>query len=269
MKILSDPTIKVKSFTISKDKLSLCVQKQVEPIKPESTIGIDRNLRNVTAGNHQAVTFYNTNKLLSIKENTIHARSGFHRNDRRVKKRFWQKMNERMQKRTRQYLNKISKKIVNDAKESKSAIVLENLKGIRKLYRKGNGQGNKYRRKLNGWPYYELQRQIQYKAAWEGIPVYLVDPKRISKLCPICGDRIQEDKLNRRKLWCSNCGKSMDRDVVASMNIAHKGWARFTHPRGGTNEAQSGTFEQAMTESTSYDSVVIRIVDASKSVTTR
>ncbi|MEO9308673.1 MAG: hypothetical protein ABI337_00060 [Nitrososphaera sp.] len=32
----------------------------------------------------------------------------------------------------------------------------------------------------------------------------------------------------------------MDRDVVASMNIAYKGWARFTHPRGLPVEAMKG-----------------------------
>ncbi len=65
-------------------------------------------------------------------------------------------------------------------------IVFEDLNGIRKLYRKGNGQGNKFRRKLNSWSFYELQRQIEYKADWEGIPVRFVDPKCTSKLCPIC-----------------------------------------------------------------------------------
>ncbi|MDE1862509.1 MAG: transposase [Thaumarchaeota archaeon] len=33
-----------------------------------------------------------------------------------------------------------------------------------------------------------MQRQIQYKAVWEGIPVRFVDPRRTSKLCPICGE---------------------------------------------------------------------------------
>ncbi|MEM3171965.1 MAG: transposase, partial [Candidatus Nitrosotenuis sp.] len=113
-------------------------------------------------------------------------------------------------------------------------------KGIRRLYRKGNGQGSRFRRKLNLWSFYELQRQIQYKAAWVGIPVYFVDPKRTSTLCPICGGTLQEDRQNRRKLWCSNCMKSMDRDVVASMNISYKGWSRFCHPRGLPVEAVKG-----------------------------
>ncbi len=60
--------------------------------------------------------------------------------------------------------------------------------------------------------------------------------------------------------------KSMDRDVVASLNIAYKGWSRFTHPRGDTCEAQSGTFEPVMSEPklSNYDDLVIQIVDVSK-----
>jgi len=185
-----------------------------------------------------------TNKILSIKENSQFVKASFKRNDRRVKGRFFTKIRGRQTRRANQFLHKISKNIVQKSKESKSAIIFEDLKGIRKLYRKGNGQGKKYRRKLNSWSFYELQRQIQYKAEWEGIPVVFVDPKRTSKLCPICGDRIQDDKLNRRKLWCSNCGKSMDRDVVAAMNIAYKGWSRFCHPRGLSDEAIKGNADR-------------------------
>jgi putative transposase len=266
-KILSDPTLKVCSFCLTAFNVSLCISKEVQDIECTKTIGIDRNLRNVTVGNSDLVTYYKTNKLLSIKENTIHARAGFKRNDQRVKQRFWQRKNQRMQNRTKQFIHKISKQIVQNAKEVKSMIVLEDLKGIRKLYKKGNGQGNNYRRKLNGWQFYELQRQVQYKASWEGIPVKFVDPKCTSKLCPVCGNRIQEDRQNSRKLWCSNCMKSMDRDVVASLNIAYKGWARFTHHKGDTVEAQSGIFEPAMTEPrlSDYDKLAIRIVDVSKS----
>lgn len=122
-------------------------------------------------------------------------------------------------------------------------IVLENIKGIRKLYKKGNGQGNKFRRRLNSWSFYELQRQIQYKATWDGIPVQFVDPKRTSMLCPICGDRLQADTQNRRKLLCINCKRVMDRDVVAALNISYKGWSRFCHPRGLSDEAMRGNME--------------------------
>jgi putative transposase len=35
----------------------------------------------------------------------------------------------------------------------------------------------------------------------------------------------------------------MDRDIVASMNIAYKGWSRFCHPRGLSVEAVKGNVE--------------------------
>lgn len=264
--ILFNKTLKVHSFSLTAFNISLCISKDVTEIECTKIVGIDRNLRNVTVGNNEKITFYKTNKLLSIKENTIHARAGFKRNDHRKKRQFWKEKQQRMQNRTKQFIHKISKQIVDNAVKTKSMIVFEDLKGIRKLYRKGNGQGSKYRRRLNGWQFYELQQQVEYKAKWEGIPVKFVNPKCTSKLCPICGKRIQEDKQNKRKLLCINCGKSMDRDVVASMNIAHKGWARFIHPRGDTVEAKSGTFKSVMLEPrpSRYDDVAIQIVDVSK-----
>jgi putative transposase len=238
--ILSDKTLQPRSFVITPTTLSITVRKNIEEVKPESIIGIDRNLRNITISTPQQTIMYKTNKILSIKENMTHVKASFRRNDRRVKNRFFAKIRGRQTRRVNQYLHKITKDIVERAKESRSAIILEELKGIRKLYRKGNGQGNKFRRKLNSWSFYEFQRQLQYKAAWGGIPVWFVDPKRTSQLCPVCGERLQEDRLYRRSLWCNNCRRVMNRDVVASMNIAYKGWARFTHPRGLPNEAMRG-----------------------------
>ncbi len=250
--------VECRSFTITPTSLSIAVRKKVEPLVPKNVIGIDRNLRNVTISNKEFSIMYRTEKLLSIKENSMHVRASFKRFDVRVKNKFFSQRRNRQSRRTQQFLHKISKDIVGRAKESKSMIVFEDLKGIRKLYRKGNGQGNRYRKRLNSWSFYELQRQVEYKAAWDGIPVRYVDPKRTSKLCPICGERIQEDRQNRRRLLCINCGKSMDRDIVASMNIAHKGRTRFIHPRGLPVEAMKGNSDTLQP--------IILLVDGSKLV---
>jgi putative transposase len=244
-KILSDKTLQPRSFAITPTTLSITVRKNIEEVKPESIIGIDRNLRNITVSTPQQAIMYRTNKILSIKENSQFVKASFRRNDRRLKNRFFAKIRGRQTRRVNQYLHKITRDIIQKAKETKSALILEDIKGIRKLYRKGNGQGNKFRRKLNSWLFYEFQRQLQYKAAWGGIPVLFIDPKRTSQLCPGCGGQLQGDRQRRRKLWCSklwcsNCRKSIDRDVVASMNIAYKWWARFTHPRWPLVEAMRG-----------------------------
>ncbi|SMH72252.1 RNA-guided endonuclease InsQ/TnpB family protein [Candidatus Nitrosotalea okcheonensis] len=232
-----------RSFTITPSSISISVRKEIKQIIPENVIGIDRNLRNVTISTNDGTVMYKTNKLLSIKENTSHVLSSFKRFDVRLKRHFQQRLGNRRSRRIQQHLHKITKDIIQRAVASRSMIILEDLKGIRKLYHKGNGQGTKYRRKLNSWSFYELQRQIQYKAEWKGIPVGFIDPKRTSQLCPVCGERLQEDRFHRRKLLCNNCKRSMNRDVIASMNISYKGWSRFCHPRGLSDEVVKGNLD--------------------------
>jgi len=163
------------------------------------------------------------------------------------------KLGKRQTERAKQRLHVISKNLVKYAKEHKVAIIFEDLKGIRKLYQKGNGQGNKYRRKLNSWSFYELERQVLYKAAWNGIPFCKIDPRRTSTLCPACGGKLKGDRQKRRDLWCGNCKRWQNRDVVAAMNIAYKG-LRIGQPyQGDASEAMSGNL----------DPVILR-VDVSK-----
>ena len=68
-------------------------------------------------------------------------------------------------------IHKTTARIVKLAEKSNAGIALEDLKGIRKLYRKGNGQGTNFRARLNSWAFGEFQRQIEYKAKREGLTV--------------------------------------------------------------------------------------------------
>jgi len=238
-KTISDKSLKIKSFTITPTSLSLSMQKEIEMINPEKTIGIDRNERNITFGNDEKVVYVDTTKLSKMKEKYSSIKSTFKRNDHRIRKKIYGKFGKRQSNRERQALHIASKCIVEYAKKQKAMIIFEDIKGIRKLYKKGNGQGKKFRRKMNSWSFYELERQVKYKADWEGVPVKFIDPKRTSTLCPICGGRLQEDRQRSRDLWCSSCKRWRNRDVIASMNIAYKGWVRFIHPCD-TCEAMKG-----------------------------
>lgn len=113
------------------------------------------------------------------------------------------------------------------AQANEHAIVMEKLTGIRKLYRKGSGQGNKHRAILNSWSFAELQRQIHYKAAWEGVPVIYVNPSSTSAKCSICGSRMMRIPEENRALKCIGCRFIVDRDVNAARNILAKGALRF------------------------------------------
>ena len=71
--------------------------------------------------------------------------------------------------------------------------------------------------------FYELRRQLQYKAERNNIPVIIADrffPS--SKLCSCCGNVKSDLKLSDRIYRCI-CGNTIDRDFQASLNLKDYG----------------------------------------------
>jgi putative transposase len=262
-KILTDSSIKVRSFTLTGcNTVSLCISKEVQTVACTSMEGIDRNLGNLTVGNNDRMVQYDLKKALDIAENTRSIMRSFKRNDVRMRKKLYAKYGNRRKSRINQLLHHVSKTIVKGAKGHKTALAFEKLTHIRKLYQRGNYQGRDYRAKMNGWSFAEIKRQIEYKAAWEGIPVIQLSSSQTrgtSQLCPRCGKRVQEadygDTIHKRQLWCNQCNKWMNRDVVAAMNIAKKGAQEFVRSKGLAGEAMKGNPDRVP---------VIHRVDASK-----
>lgn len=71
--------------------------------------------------------------------------------------------------------------------------------------------------------FYEFRRQIEYKSAWNNIPVIIADrffPS--SKLCSCCGSIKKNLKLSDRIYKCE-CGNVIDRDYQAALNLKQYG----------------------------------------------
>ena len=71
--------------------------------------------------------------------------------------------------------------------------------------------------------FYEFRRQVEYKSAWNNIPVIIADrffPS--SKLCSCCGEIKKDLKLSDRIYRCE-CGNVIDRDYQASLNLKQYG----------------------------------------------
>jgi putative transposase len=232
--VLSEPNIQIRSVTLTDQHLSISYAKEAEPIQPRGLIAIDRNLNNLTIADSDAqVTRRNLAKATEIKAMYQEIRSHMRRNDLRIRQHVTGKYGRKEREKVKQILHNASKQIILDAKRREFGIVMEKLTGIRKLYRRGNWQGRSYRGMMNSWSYYELQRQIEYKATWEGIPVIYVNPNGTSVKCSICGSRMNPEE--NRQLKCRSCGFSVDRDVNAARNILARG-VRFA-PFASASEA--------------------------------
>ena len=248
---ISRPGVEVRSFTLTRNKLSLCIAQETHVIQCVSLVGVDRNLRNLTVGNENQIRYYDLSGPVRIAKNTVRIVASFRRDDVRIRTVIASKYGRRRTARTDHLLHNATKTIVARAVQRREVIVLEDIRGLRSLYGKGNGQGRKYRGRMNGWSFGEAQRQIEYKARWIGLPIIRLsrpETRGSSMTCPRCGERLQSDKRLKRKLWCGRCRIVMDRDRVAAVNLARRGRVRFARSRppiileaqGGADEAVKG-----------------------------
>lgn len=118
--------------------------------------------------------------------------------------------------------HRISREIFNLAIRWKvETIHLENLKGFGK---DSDGEvETKHKRLLGRWSYFELQKDIEYKAQMAGINVEYVKPAYTSQTCHVCGergDRMERDTFICLNTECSCYGKPQDADMNAAINIA-------------------------------------------------
>ena len=223
----------VRSVTLTRDKLSLAYAKHVIEISTHGFMGIDRNLDNVTlAATDGSIAKHNLSEATRISATYREVRSHMRRNDVRIRRKITGKYGRKQSEMVKQILHHASKLIVQQAKQKQFSIVMEDLTGIRRLYRRENGQGRWIRGCMNSWSYGELQRQIDYKARWEGLPVIYVHPHGTSARCSRCGSRMARIPEENRQLKCPHCGVSVDRDVNAARNILARGvrFAPFAPP---------------------------------------
>ncbi len=221
LSLLNDSNLKRGSITLNNSMLAIATSKKIVEIEPCGRIGIDINERNVTwADSSGLVRKEDMSNVVELKERYKAIRAKIAQRtskDRRIQRRLLSRYGKREKDRTAQVIHHVTKRIVSHAETTGQAIVMERLTGIRKLYRKGNGQGRSFRGRMNSWSFREPQRQIDYKSRWEGIPVYYVNPRGTSRKCPDCGSSLIE--VEGRQLWCPSCRKSEDRDGIAAKNL--------------------------------------------------
>ncbi len=127
---------------------------------------------------------------------------------------FIKKLKNKESRKARDINHKISRKLVNIAKEKGYGIKLEKLEGIRK-----KKQGKKFNGIKSNWSFYQLQQFVEYKSKLLGVPVFYVAPQYTSQECSKCGQIGDRDK---KVFKCNCCGHVDHADANASFNIGRR-----------------------------------------------
>ncbi len=215
---------KIHSVTLTKTStnkyyLSICINYDIiYKQKLDSVIGLDLGIKDFIVdsnGNqYKNKHFYKNkerklkklNKQLSRKQNGSN-----NRNKLRIK---LAKVYEKIKNQRLNYLHQITSKLVND----NQVICIEDLNV------KGMMSNHKLAKSIQDISLYEFRRQLEYKCRWYGRDLVIIDrfyPS--SKICHNCGHIYKDLKLSEREWICPNCGKLIDRDYNASLNILDEG----------------------------------------------
>jgi putative transposase len=217
-KYLDDMALCLGSLTVLPDRVIVAFRKDApKPFLPESALSLDTNERSLDGifveGDIAKAARAKFPDVAIIQQRHHDRRKGLQKkkaHDRRTSRNLCRTEGAREHHRIDSRLHQVANSVLMFAEERRSAIVLEDLKGMRP---KRNKELN---RRLSMWPRRKLHQIIEYKAQWRGVPVVKVDPRNSSRTCPICG-RIRYSRMGAE--FVCECGWRLDRHINASINL--------------------------------------------------
>jgi putative transposase len=218
-KYLDDESLSLGSITLLPDRVIVTIRKHAPmPYAPASVLSLDTNERSLDGvlakeDRIEAVVraeFPEVSVIQSVHHDRRKRLQKKKSHDRRTAKRLCAREGMREHHRIDYRMHEVANAVLSFAEEHRSMIVLEDLTGIKPR------RGKKFNQRISIWPRRKLHQIIEYKAAWQGIPVIKVDPRYSSKKCPVCG-KIQDSRKGTE--FICGCGWRMNRHINASINL--------------------------------------------------
>lgn len=215
----------IKSATVSQTpsgRYFISILADCENLQMKSTgaiVGIDLGIKDLLITSdggkfENPKTLYKYEKKLAKEQRKLAKKKigSNNRNKQRIKV---ARLNERITNIRKDNLHKISHKLI----QENQLIVSENLKVSNMV------KNHSLAKSISDCSWYELARQLKYKAEWNGREYVKIDTYfPSSQLCSKCGYQNMGAKdLSVREWTCPCCGIKHDRDVNAAINILNEG----------------------------------------------
>lgn len=191
-----------------------CDMPEDTPITPDHMLGVDFGMVNIaTTSDGES---YSGERLEKVRMKYQTQRERLQKKNTKYAKEKLKKASGKERRFRTDTNHVVSKKLVGKAKDTASAIALEDLTHINERTTVRKSQ----RAKRHSWSFFQLRQFVQYKAKLAGIPVFVVDARNTSRTCSSCGHCEKASRKNQAEFCCKNCGHEENADYNAAKNIA-------------------------------------------------